>query len=70
MTLNDLLPELLKLTRDEQVEAIKILQHEVSEKQSTQSGADVLYEFWSPQITPEGSKILMDMLREDKKKHG
>jgi len=67
MPLNILLPELLKLTREEKVEAIKILQQEVGHSEQTQSAG---YEVWSPQISPEGARQLLNMLKEDKEKRG
>ncbi len=65
MSLNDLLPALLKLSHEEKVQAIKILQDEVHDKGQTQDISGAAYEVWSPQITPETGRILLDLLRED-----
>jgi hypothetical protein len=70
MTLRELLPELLKLTHEEMIEAIQILQREVTIDEYNQLKSDTFYEIWSPQITPETGRQLLNMLQEDKKKNG
>jgi hypothetical protein len=68
MALKDLLPELLKLNHDEKVQAIDILQREVSAENRSEVDT-VPYELWSPAITPGTAAILQDMLKQDKEKH-
>jgi hypothetical protein len=70
MSLNDLMPELLKLNRDEMIQAIEILKRQVNSKEQTQIAENVSYEVWSPSITPETASILREVLKEDKAKHG
>jgi hypothetical protein len=69
MSLNDLLPELLKLNREEMAEAIKILQQQVVSEPTAQiqSGS---YEVWSPTITLEAAAILQDVLKEANERDG
>jgi hypothetical protein len=69
MTLNDLLPELLKLNRDEMVEAVEILKRQIVAKESSQIVDGAVYEVWSPTITPETARILYEVLQEDQEKH-
>jgi hypothetical protein len=69
MTLNDLLPELLKLNRDEMVEAIEILKRRVAAQETSQIVDDAVYEVWSPTITLETARILYEVLQEDQEKH-
>ena len=68
MALNDLLPELYKLSREEMLEAIRILQNKVDH--NGESMPQTTYEVWSPQITPETARLLLNMLQDDKEKHG
>ena len=70
MSLNELMPELLKLNRDEMLQAIEILQREVAESDKAKITEEVVYEVWSPTITPETASILEDVLRQAKEKHG
>ena len=70
MPLNDLLPELLKLTPEEMVQAIEILRNEITHHQPTPTTSQTIYEIWSPQVTPETARQLLDMLHEDTAKHG
>jgi hypothetical protein len=69
MTLNELLPELLKLKREEMVQAIDILQRQVNA--NTGEIVDkAVYEVWSPTITLEAAAILQEVLNEAKEKRG
>jgi hypothetical protein len=70
MSLNDLLPELLKLDRDEIVKAIEILQHQLAGNAESQIVDGAKYEVWSPTIPLETANILQEVLREAKAKHG
>lgn len=70
MSLNELLPELLKLNRDEMVQVIEILKHQVITNDKARIVDGALYEVWSPAITLETAGILQDLLREDKEKRG
>ncbi len=69
MTLNDLLPELLQLNREEMVQAIEILKRQVAANDTSQITDNLEYEVWSPTIAPETARVLQDLLREDKEKH-
>ena len=70
MALNDLLPELLRLSHEEKLHAIEILQDEVAHEDNPPNSTYASFEVWSPQVTPETARELLDMLREDKAKHG
>jgi len=73
MTLNDLIPELLKLNRDETVQAIDVLQRHLTETPGNEQGQIVegaVYEVWSPTITPETAGILQEVLKAAKEKYG
>ncbi len=65
MTLSELLPELLKLNRQEMVQVIQVLQRQVEASAAPEAAS---YEVWSPQITAEGASILQEMLNEAKRK--
>jgi len=60
MSLETVLAELAKLTREEKAQILKMIQDEIG--QSAQSSCEV----WSPQITPEGARQLLNLLQEDK----
>jgi len=69
MSLQELLPELYKLTPEEMAQAIEILQKHMTELNPTNPHIDATYEIWSPQITPETARQLLDMLEKDAAKH-
>ncbi|MHB8628489.1 MAG: hypothetical protein ACYDBJ_26190 [Aggregatilineales bacterium] len=70
MSLNELLPEILKLNHDEIVQAIEILKRELAANDNAQIEDRAVYEVWSPAITPETARILQEVLRKAKEKHG
>jgi len=70
MSLNDLLPELLKLTPEEMLQAIAILQKRIADEQPTNPVSRGGLEVWSPQIAPETARELLEMLQEDAEHHG
>ncbi len=70
MSLNKLLPELLKLNRDEMAQAIAILQQQINKAHDEPQIVDsATYEVWSPTITPETAGILQEVLQEAKDRH-
>jgi len=69
MTLNELLPNLLKLNHDDMLQAIEILKYEVGLEEPakdvcSQALGAASYEVWSPQITLETAHILQGLLHE------
>ncbi len=70
MSLNDLLPELLKLNRNEMIRAIDISQRHLAANDTAQVEDGAVYEVWSPAITPETAGILQEVLKEAKEGHG
>jgi hypothetical protein len=66
MTLNELIPELLKLSRDEKLKAIELLQRDINTNESPiRDGA--VYEVWSPYNSEQTAFELLQMIEEDKK---
>lgn len=70
MPLKDLIPELLKLDREEMVQAIEILQRQVTTTETAKIVDGAVYEVWSPTITLETATILQEVLKEAKDQHG
>jgi hypothetical protein len=70
MSLDKLLPELLRLNHDEMVRAIDILQQQIKMHDAAQTVDSAAYEVWSPTITPETAGILQEVLKEAKEGHG
>jgi hypothetical protein len=70
MALRDLIPDLLKLSHDEMVQVIKILQDEIGQENQQYSLLSAEYEVWSPQISPETAREILNMIQEDKTTHG
>jgi hypothetical protein len=64
MSLQDLLPELLKLNREEKVQAIEILKQQITDD-VPQFVEGVGYEVWSPYNSPETAFELLQMIKED-----
>jgi len=65
MTLEDLLPELLKLNRGDKLRAIQVLAHEVATEDSARLTPGAHYEIWSPYDSATTARELMEMLNED-----
>jgi hypothetical protein len=65
MTLNDLLPELLKLNREEMTQAIEILQQHIHQDMTSVKAVDSLegatLEVWSPTISLDAARILQEV---------
>jgi len=67
MTLQELLPELSKLTVIDKVEVIKILTQEVAH-QSAVFVPGAIYEIWSPYDSPAAAAQLQKMLDDYREK--
>jgi hypothetical protein len=66
MTLEELLPDLLRLDRRDKLRAIELLAHEVAAEDSIQLVPGRQYEFWSPYDSAGVAQQLMDLLEKDR----
>jgi hypothetical protein len=66
MTLEDLLPDLLKLDRAEKLRAIQLLAHQIAVEEGSQLSPHTHYEVWSPQGA-QVARQLRELLEEHKK---
>jgi hypothetical protein len=66
MTLEDLLPVLLKLDRAEKLRAIQLLAHQLLAEDGAQLSPTAHYEVWSPQGA-KAARQLAELLEPDKR---
>jgi hypothetical protein len=66
MTLNELLPDLLKLSRDEKLQAIEILKRDVISTNNSEITPGTGYEVWSPFDSAATAFELLQMLNSKK----
>jgi hypothetical protein len=70
VSLNELLPELMKLNHEEMVQAIELLKRRIDASDATQLINRADYENWSPFNSAETAFQLLQMIKEDEEQGG